>query len=587
MTEETITILKVGTDEAIKSVNDLRSNVKALKDRLGDLEIGTTEYQDTLEELKVNQNALKDAMYATSTSMSDLSKSAAGTSETYNSLVHRMASLKEELRATDVSTEQGKQAFKQLAQQVNDVNDKLKEMDALQGNYQRNVGNYKSALSGIAHNVDALDKGFKAMSGNLGAVKGGFEALSASPSIGTFAIILSVIVKVAGALKDNEKAAEGFKKGLNALKPVMDFVAGVLDKLATLLVDIIARVSEFVTSNGLFSKIIGGVMGVGNAILQFIIAPFKGIVEAIGILKEEGIKGLKNAAKAFGEEMKSGISFRQNFETGQTVADTIISGAQSRRQSFVDAGKEMAEAISEGIEMADWEKALDQGEKTLAEKRRQRLAEQKELDAEIEAEYQRSLDEIDTYFEEEQLKEDERLKKEEERAKAKVQMWNEVGAATSGILSTLADLYESDEKASKKNAAKIKALRIASATIETIQGALTAYTQAQQLGPIAGPIVGALNAAAVTATGVAQIAQIRKTKIEGETSSSGTTSSITSAVASAPALETQVSNVRSITTASEEERLNQMASPMRAYILSSDIEASSKRIKMQVAESSF
>ena len=41
MAEEVITILKVGTDEAVKSVNDLKNNVKLLKESLGDLEIGT------------------------------------------------------------------------------------------------------------------------------------------------------------------------------------------------------------------------------------------------------------------------------------------------------------------------------------------------------------------------------------------------------------------------------------------------------------------------------------------------------------------------------------------------------------------
>ena len=41
MAEEIITILKVGTDEAVKSVNDLKDNVKVLKQALGDLDIGT------------------------------------------------------------------------------------------------------------------------------------------------------------------------------------------------------------------------------------------------------------------------------------------------------------------------------------------------------------------------------------------------------------------------------------------------------------------------------------------------------------------------------------------------------------------
>ena len=86
MAEETITILKVGTEEAVKNINDLRNNIKTLKENLEDLEIGTQEYKDTLDELKVNQNALKDAMYATTSSMDDVAAAATGASKSYNSL---------------------------------------------------------------------------------------------------------------------------------------------------------------------------------------------------------------------------------------------------------------------------------------------------------------------------------------------------------------------------------------------------------------------------------------------------------------------------------------------------------------------
>ena len=75
-TMETLTIVRVDSGEAVRSVNDLRDNIKELKSQLGALEIGTQEYQDTLSELKVNQNALKDAMYATSSSMDDLAAAA-------------------------------------------------------------------------------------------------------------------------------------------------------------------------------------------------------------------------------------------------------------------------------------------------------------------------------------------------------------------------------------------------------------------------------------------------------------------------------------------------------------------------------
>ena len=48
MAEETIQIIRIDTGEAVKSVNDLRENLKICKEILGYLEIDTNEYQDTL-----------------------------------------------------------------------------------------------------------------------------------------------------------------------------------------------------------------------------------------------------------------------------------------------------------------------------------------------------------------------------------------------------------------------------------------------------------------------------------------------------------------------------------------------------------
>ena len=655
MAEETITIIKIGTDEAVKSINDLKSNIKILKDNLGTLEVGTQEYQDTLDELKVNQNALKDAMYATSASMEDVAKSATGAGESYNALVHRMAALKEEFRATNDEMRR-----MDLGLQIKSINDQLKDMDALQGNFQRNVGNYansiKDAFGGMSKNVDVFRKGLNSLGGGLNGIKDGFEGISKSPAVATFAILISAAIKLADSLKDNETAMEGIKKAMAALQPVMDFFSGIMEKLAEFLADIITKVTEFITSNGLINKIIKGVMGVGNAILQYVIAPFKGVIAAIKVFKEEGIKGIGNAAKAFGQEIKSGFSFKQNFQAGQVVAETFISGAKSKKKEVNDAGKDLGKEAKDGFisEMeklsaeldkeidatfAAWEKTQEDANKNanrIAEERLKTIdkvyAHQLELNAILEEderkraemEYaiqaeanQKKLDlldqymedaldrgDIDAYLEYEQeradlqveietdaLKEIMRLRKlnlkdAEDKAKAQKDMLKGIASATSSILDSIADMYEGDEKNSERNAEKIKNLRIASATIDTISGAIGAYMQAVTTLPAPlGMITGAIQAAAVTAAGMAQIAQIKNTKVTGSSSSSSAAS--VPAIASAPTLSTQVSNVRSVTSASEEDRLNRMASNQRVYILSSDIEASQNQIRTQVAESSF
>ena len=161
-------------------------------------------------------------------------------------------------------------------------------------------------------------------------------------------------------------------------------------------------------------------------------------------------------------------------------------------------------------------------------------------------------------------------------------MMSQVASATSGILGSIADMYEANTEMSEEEAKKVKNLRIAGATIDMLQGAVTAYAGAQSLGVPMGPIIGAINAAAVVATGLANIAKIKNQNVS--TSSSSTQ---TPAVVEAPSVTPEVNQVRTLTGASEEERLNKMAEDRRVYILSSDLEADRDHKKVQVEETTF
>ena len=655
MAEETIQIIRIETGEAVRSVNDLRENVKILKERLGDLEIGTTEYQDTLEELKVNQAAVKDAMYATTASMDDLTKSATGTSNSYNSLVHRMASLKEELRATDVSTEQGKERFKELAAQINEVNDTLKDMDALQGNFQRNVGNYPGLMKTFSGSLDALDKGLKATAGGVGDLKNGFDALAVNPAFAILGIVVTLFGSLADALKEDETTMAAVNKAGVSLEPVFKLLKGLLERITTIVADLIGKVSAFVQSNGLIPKIIDGVVGVGNAILKFVVAPFKGVVEAIKVFKEQGVRGLGDAAKAFANEMKTGISFKSNYQAGESIVDAITAGIKDKKKDVSDAGKDVIKPLKDGINieldkmiqeldmemdkmiqeldkkqedankiansiaqgrLANLDKAakhqlelnaiLVEDDKEKAEKAYQiqlsanemRLAaleqfaqdalERGDLDAYLE--YEQEAADLEVEIETNALREKKRLREQDakdakEKAKQQMEVMQSVASATSGILGSIADMYESDEKNSEKNANKIKGLRIAAATIDTISGAVGAFMQAAAtIPPPMGAIIGGIQAAAVTAAGIAQIAKMKSTKVSGSASNSAPTAP---AVTSAPVRTIDIQQVRSVTSASEEDRLNQMASDQRVVLVMSDLEVKQNQSRVQVAEASF
>lgn len=117
------------------------------------------------------------------------------------------------------------------------------------------------------------------------------------------------------------------------------------------------------------------------------------------------------------------------------------------------------------------------------------------------------------------------------------EVWESYGGAVSGIISNVQNLLGVMAGDDEKSFEEQKKLKIASATISMLQGAVEAFMQSiSTYGIPLGLGIGATNAALVTATGIAQINQIKKTK-KGSSGASPSTASTT-------ALSTNYSNVR-------------------------------------------
>ena len=576
--------VKILTVDAVKSMADLRKAISDTKEALNGMELGSEEYQRTLAELIKEQNLMRGAMNGTTASMDDLKAAADGTTVSYNGLVNSMANMKRELRNLDLSTAEGRARFKELSQEIKNTNDALKELDEKQGSYVRNVGNYTSGLKNLGeilkNNLPNLGGTAKA----IGDVDKAVGLLGKQPILGIIGLLAPLLAQIATSLKDDETAMAGVKKVMDALKPVTDFFAGLLEQIVDVLGDLIGKVGEFLGSSGIFQRIVQGVMGVGNAILQFVIAPFKGIVSAIKVLKEQGVKGLGDAARAFTDEMQNGFAFKQNFQAGQAVADAITAGAKSKKP-----GREIAQSVKEDMEkefsaeeMAKmWERAMAKYNErknrkdALSSEMQGVLDEQNAL---IEAEVDAYIAALEREAEEEKFIREAQVEAAKKAAKGRLDAMGFYASNASSILNSVADMLEDEGNAAKN-------IRIAAATIDMISGAVTAFSTAQQLGPIAGPIVGAINAAAVVASGLANIAKIRATNVSKD--AAPTSSAPAQATVSAPALETAVPTTTVINGARTETALNRAAQPNRVYVVQSDIEAAAQDTRVQVAESSF
>lgn len=677
--EETITILKVGTDEAVTSIADLRNNVKELKKTLNETQVdsaeGWEEYQKTLKELEVNQTAVRNAMSATSGTFEDVMKSARGASTSYNSLVVQMKELKQAWRATTDAAERDT-----LGAKINEINKQLKDLDATTGNFQRNVGNYEIATKGLAEKFGNWGETLKNLPPTLGATQSAasnlgqtMQIMGKQPILGIIGLLAPIIMKITSSLKENETAMGAVKKVMESLKPVADLLTFAIEEIAKAVdkvADGFVRLAK--ESDGTFQEILIGIFGVKNVINQFLLAPLKAVIETFkGVGKviaavlagewKEAKRINLEASLAIENSWKKGFSFSKNFKKGQEMAKALIEGSANVRKAGEELGKEVGKGVAKGLEdelekiinnlipdidfdkeledafkqldaeqEANWKKAEKRANDrlTLIEKNAQRQIKTNELLVENEQEREDRAYEIQTLANERKLellnqyaqealeagnmdgylslkeqqadleweieynlhvRKIELIKRENEEREASIKNAIAIsfaGAdAIAGIMSSLADLYESDEKNAKKNAKKIKGLRIATATIDMLMGAVTAFTSAMSLGPIVGPIVGAINSAAVLAMGGINIAKIKSTNVDGgETSVSAPS---VPAVVSPPNIETGLQPVRNVTTASEEERLNRMASSQKVYILQSDIEASNNQSKAVVEETSF
>ena len=574
--------VEIVTVDAVTNLEELRKKIKEAKDNLSTLNLGSEKYREQLKQVIEGQNLLRAAMNGTTATAEHLKDAIDEEGTSYNSLVNQMANLKREFRAATTEAERA-----DLGGRIKDINEQLKAMDAMKGDFQRNVGDYFNQTSkALKDVVKDLPSGLKAIHGPLDDVEKTMGLMSKQPILGIIGLLSPLLVQIAGALKEDDKAMGAVKKAMDALNPLMDFFSGVLANIVEILGNLITEVTAFVQSNGIVQRVINAVAGIGNAIVQFIAAPVKGVIAAIKVFKEQGVKGLADAGKAFAAEMKGGVAFKSNYEAGQAMADGILSGARSRKKESQATGKAIVEEMAKGAEESIDDiiaKAFDRAEKAAAERLRKRKEDESVVDALIAENLSEINAEMEAYFEAERVMEETSVKMAQDAAKKKMAAMSAYASGASGLLSSVAEALESGDNASEASVKAAKNLRIASATIDMISGAVTAFSTAQSLGPIAGPIVGAVNAAAVVAAGLANIAKIKATNVSKD--STPATPSVDATV-SAPATPT-VSPTTVTTGATTERALNAASQPQKVYVLQSDIEAAGDANRVQVAESTF
>lgn len=129
-------ILNIDTTTAQKSINELKAEIKSLKEALNGAQIGSQEYAQTSEKLVTAQNRLKQANLLTKASIENFNNSIAG-------MEIKLAAARQQLMKMDMTTP----AFKKQTQSVKELSDALNKAKMAAGMYSNNIGNYQSAFA--------------------------------------------------------------------------------------------------------------------------------------------------------------------------------------------------------------------------------------------------------------------------------------------------------------------------------------------------------------------------------------------------------------------------------------------------------
>lgn len=219
------------------------------------------------------------------------------------------------------------------------------------------------------------------------------------------------------------------------------------------------------------------------------------------------------------------------------------------------------------------------------------------ISAEQKEEYKNKLAEIDAAIIENS---NQRKELEKENVQEQINTYAQMTQAIGQLMGEIADIWQESikqrlkngkitEEQAKKEFEDSKKLQIATAVINGLAGVAMAVSTAMSLGPIAGPIMAAINSALVIATTAAQIAKIKSTTFDGgggaSVAATPTTEPTSTATAYTPQYSTNVTGQSETTDLAN--AIGDKQKDQRVYVVESDITEAGKRVNVRESEATF
>lgn len=235
---DNVEILNIDATDSIKTIALLKAELKAFKGELDNAKVGSEQYNNALKSVNKVQDELKEATNASSLSLEEARTKIDTTDKSYNELSATMRELKKAFKSATDET-----AKADISANIDKVNTKLKDLDASNGVFTRNVGNY---AEGMKEAMDSFGGSVGNVSGAFGKLKMAFNTIVAHPIMLLIAGVVMVIKTIVDAIKRNEEATMSLKEAFSAFNPVLDLVKRGFEALGMVVVKVVEGIMSAV-----------------------------------------------------------------------------------------------------------------------------------------------------------------------------------------------------------------------------------------------------------------------------------------------------------------------------------------------------
>ena len=553
MAKETIKVLEIDTNPAQTSIKDLRKTLKGFKDEMANLEEGSDAF-------------------------------------------------------LEVANKAG-----QVKHQIDEINESIKGASSDFGDLVGNVTNVAAGITGA----------FQAVAGGLQAM--GVESEAIDQAIAKMQGLMAVTQGLS-AIDDGIKsfgklttAINTSSKGLGKFKTAL--IGTGLGALVVVLGSIIANWDEFSKSIGISETAMTKFGDVMKGVLNSALSMIGGVGKAISRLITGDFKGA-------GEAIKEGFALQKNFQAGVQKAEEDRTKKQlEEAQKRIQIEREEAEKRAK-----EYQAMIDK-----------RIAENKRFKKEVNKgredttllptdDLDKSMQKITAIVDAAKSKTDEFITKCTEISKVGNEqfailgntmgllaesslglsgtwansiadfqnLFNETmdivvkngktgwesyaqvaGAGLQAVGTLLNNLSNEQDTSSKEGFETQKKMQISATVMNMLSGIMSAWASAMQLGPIAGPIFGAINTAATAALGGVQIAKISQQKFGQKQNGGGSANTSSSAVSNMIMPPVQYSNA--VQGASTEGAIKDT----KVYVTETDIADTQRKVSVQESENIY